>query len=408
MIPAMSERWIKRLQDASLFCLLAMWPVLCFSSALTDIFLWLSFSLCVLSLLASRQWPTLPDRTTLILLGLFLTTVVISMFVSEHSKQSFRGLIKVLRQIVVFVLVYHTFQTVQSKNKLLLVVLLSFLVLVSDGYFQYIFGFDFIRGFKPQAASSGLRISASFEQYGKLAAYLCTVLPFIVGWAFWFRKQAENRIQFWLITALSFAGLGLMVLTRSRGAFLALCLGFATTLLLRKSWKTLGVLFLAGVLFIAVLPRSMIIHLDGENKEQSLVERVELWHRAWNVIAARPLMGTGINTYAVAHQEFDTRKSWRVQNYYAHNGYLQMAAEIGLPGLFFFLAFLVRWAWINRPRDFQFDPYSEVRWGLYGGIIAFMIFCLADTAMHSLLPIITFFFALSLLGAFNPNLKRPS
>ena len=402
----MSERWIKLLKNASLFCLLAMWPVLSFSSALTDIFLWLSFSFCVLSLIASRQWPTVPDRTSLILLGLFLTTVVISMFVSEHPKQSFRGLIKVLRQIVVFVLVYHTFIADTSKSKLRLVVLFSFLVLVFDGYFQYVFGFDFIRGFKPQAASAGLRISACFEQYGKLAAYLCTVLPFIVGWAFWFRKQTESRIQFWLVTTLSFSGLGLMVLTRSRGAFLALCLGFAITLFFRKWWKILSVLFLVGVLFISVLPRSMIIHLDNENKEQSLVERIELWHRAWDVIAARPLTGTGINTYAVAYQEFDTRKSWRVQNYYAHNGYLQMAAEIGLPGLFIFLIFLVRWILINRPRSFESDPYADVRWSLFGGIIAFMIFCLADTAMHSLLPVITFFFALGLLGAFNPNIKR--
>ena len=143
----------------------------------------------------------------------------------------------------------------------------------------------------------------------------------------------------------------------------------------------------------------MVIHLDITNKEQSLVERAELWHRAVDVVLMRPWTGTGINTYAVAHQKFDTRKSWRVQNYYAHNGYLQMAAEIGLPGTLAFVCFLFYWINRHRPRAKQNSSDAEIRWGILGGLFAFLVFCMADTALHSPQPVMTFWYAMGLFGA---------
>ncbi len=401
MIPILREHRTKWLNQAALICLLAVWPTVTFSSALMDIFLWASFFLCALSFLNSRSKPVLPDRTSLILIGLFFVAVLVSMTISDYPKQSFRGFLKILRQIVIFLLAFHLFQPAVNRNKLRIVASFSFLLLASDGIFQYFYGVDFLRGFIPQEANSGPRISASFEHYGKLAAYLCAILPVIIGWTIYCYKQAGLRVQFWLMSALSLAGVVLLVLTRSRGAFLALSMALIVTLILRKSWKILVVFIAAGAIFIAVLPRSMIIHFNNENQEQSLVERVELWHRAWDVIAARPLTGTGINTYAVAHQQFDTRKSWRVQNYYAHNGYLQIGAEIGLPGLLCFIIFLIHWACIQRPRSFELSPETEVRWGLFGGMIAFMIMSLADTSMQSLQPVVAFWFVIGLLGAFN-------
>ncbi|HRK61569.1 MAG TPA: hypothetical protein PLY88_03355, partial [Candidatus Omnitrophota bacterium] len=95
--------------------------------------------------------------------------------------------------------------------------------------------------------------------------------------------------------------------------------------------------------------------------------------------------------------------NWRVKNYYAHNGYLQTASEIGIPGTMALVSFFIWWLWINKPSAKDKTAVAEIRWGLLGGSIAFLIFCMGDTAMHSLQPVAAFWFVLGLLGAFNPK-----
>lgn len=397
---------IRYLQSAGLFTVLALWPVLSFSSALMQVAFWLSFSFWALALILKKEAPVLSDKVCLVLLGVFFTAVLVSMTVSDHPKQSFRGLIKVIRQIGTLFVVFYFFRIPAAQTKLKWVVFFSFLLLIADGAVQYFRGVDFLRGFEAQAASSGRRLSASFEHYGKLAAYLCAVLPVIIGYALSEWRRGIQRYTFWIWLGLASFGCTLLFFTRSRGAFIAFFLAFVSILLLRRAWKSLLVLFVCGIIFVSVLPKSMVIHLDAENKEQSVIERFELWHRAFDVIQATPWTGTGINTYAVAHQQHDTRKNWRVQNYYAHNGYLQTASEIGIPGALALILFFLRWVWIHKPSFQDRNADAEVRWGILGGALAFMIFCSGDTAMHSLQPVVAFWFVLGLLGAFNPAIRR--
>ena len=149
----------------------------------------------------------------------------------------------------------------------------------------------------------------------------------------------------------------------------------------------------------------MLIHLDADRKEQSLVERYYLWDRAISVIKAKPLTGTGINTYAVAHQRYDTTKNWRVRNYYAHNGYLQLAAETGLPGLFLFLAFLIyQFVWSYR-RLAQKKAAGEVTgyWiplGLLTSMAGFLVFAFVDTVLHNEQSAMTFWYLAGLQSAY--------
>ncbi len=384
-----------------LYCTLTLWPVLSFSSALMQVFFWSSFVCFVFCSILNQRVSLFTDKICLILLAIFFTAVVISMGVSDHPKQSFRGLIKVFRQIAVLGVVLYFLRDAATHIKVKFVVLGAFLLLIADGAWQYFTGVDFLRGFASQPASSGMRLSASFEHYGKLAAYLCAVLPVVLGYATASFKAGWRRWECFIWALLAVSGLVLFFLTRSRGAFIALFLSFVVMLFFRRSWKISGILFFAAIVFVASLPKSMVIHLDADHQEQSVVERLELWHRAWDVIQAKPLTGTGINTYAVAHQKYDTRKNWRVQNYYAHNGYLQTAAEIGVPGALALILFFLRWLWIHRPSLADRSVQAEVRWGLWSGCLAFMIFCMGDTAMHSLQPVAAFWFVMGLLGAFS-------
>jgi putative inorganic carbon (HCO3(-)) transporter len=117
-----------------------------------------------------------------------------------------------------------------------------------------------------------------------------------------------------------------------------------------------------------------------------MVERVVLWDRAVDVIKARPWLGTGINTYAVAHQQFDTEKSWRVQNYYAHNSFLQLAADRGVPALLFFLVFLVlffRQCFSVIRKSGDAEQRSLVQ-GVMAGLFGLLALSLVDTVFEPL------------------------
>jgi len=146
----------------------------------------------------------------------------------------------------------------------------------------------------------------------------------------------------------------------------------------------------------------MIIHLDTDMKEQSIVERYFLWDRAINVIKAKPLTGTGINTYAVAHSKYDTTENWRVRDYYAHNGYLQLAAETGIPSLACFLLFLLFFyvRGLKVITQLRGDPRVYAHLGILTGLLVFLIFALADTQLHSAQPIMTFWFLAGILIAY--------
>ncbi len=395
----------EKCEQIALLFVLTLWPSLSFSAALSSISTWGAFTFLVLSFIFNKKKPSFPDRAACIWLGLFGAMVVLSMFISLYPKQSMRGLVKVLQQMVLFWTVFNLLIKSANQEKLKRVAFFSFFLLILDGFFQFFSGIDLIRGFSAQDSRAGWRVSASFETYGRLAAYLCTTLPFFLFSTIQIFKTSKSKVEQTFWTLLSVTGLFLLFATRSRGGMLAFLLGMIILLIARKAWKVLLFFVLSAGIFLTQLPHSMLIHLDVENKEQSIVERFELWHRALDVIGAKPLTGTGINTYAVAHQKYDTRKNWRVQNYYAHNGYLQMAAEIGIPGLIFFIAFLMRWIWIHRPQSKDNDSQIETRWGYFGGILCFLIFCLADTALHSPQPVMAFWYVMGLMGASSHRLN---
>ncbi|MCM8775718.1 MAG: O-antigen ligase family protein, partial [Candidatus Omnitrophica bacterium] len=216
--------------------------------------------------------------------------------------------------------------------------------------------------------------------------------------------SAKAQPKFWLraVHAFLIAGcLYLLFLTRSRGAILSFILGFMVVLLLHRKYVMIFVLLAAGTVSLFVLPQRMTIHLDADGREQSIVERYYLWHRAWDVIEARPWTGTGINTYAVSHQKYDQTKNWRVQNYYAHNGYLQLAAETGLPSLILFLAFLIQYFRGALKRSVPSSQDGDIlRFGILAGILNFLIFAGIDTVLHNPQPVMTFWYLMGLQTAY--------
>ncbi len=315
----------------------------------------------------------------------FVMAVLVSFFASEYPKQSFRGLFKIAKPLLAFILAADLFRNERDSKRFDLAFVITFLIVTIDCSIQYAFGKDILRGFAAEDSNAGIRLVGPFGNFAKMAAYLVLVIP-VFGLSFWrdlVQKDQYKRSFFAL--ALALAGFTLLYLTRCRGPVVALVLSFLILFIYKRWFKALGLAVILCLALLSAVPHNVLIHLDAEKKEQSIVERFELWKRALDVIEAKPWTGTGINTYNVAHEKYDKEQNWRVRGYYAHNGDLQLTAEIGIPGIFFFLLFfffLFKRA-LQAARRVRGSPEEYGLLGLLTGLLAFLIYAAADNNLQS-------------------------
>jgi O-antigen ligase len=68
--------------------------------------------------------------------------------------------------------------------------------------------------------------------------------------------------------------------------------------------------------------------------------RFHFWSVAWQIFLANPILGTGLDSFAMAFTRFDTESGiFRIEQ--AHNEYLQMLADAGIIGFLIVMSFIV-------------------------------------------------------------------
>ena len=154
--------------------------------------------------------------------------------------------------------------------------------------------------------------------------------------ALYLRQVARNRAERVFCTGCFLLTLLAIIAAASRGGFLGL-LGEAAYFGLR-SRRRAAVMMLAGVALFTVavaLPNSPLTRLLEPDRSdvESSDSRLRLWSigmtGAWN----HPLTGVGAGNFGLL-------TAGREDFVVAHNTYVEVAAELGFPGLFAFLAVL--------------------------------------------------------------------
>jgi putative inorganic carbon (HCO3(-)) transporter len=149
----------------------------------------------------------------------------------------------------------------------------------------------------------------------------------------------------------------------SRGGFLTLLSVAAATLILpartffqSPAHKAFVLAVVAAGTFIAfraeagsLAPRLESIYGAAGSQDQTGAGRTNVWRGAWTSIKERPVLGLGYGSFISEANELMLRtpgvnlKNMTLRNngLYAHNAYIETAAEVGIPGLIFFLGILV-------------------------------------------------------------------
>ncbi len=174
------------------------------------------------------------------------------------------------------------------------------------------------------------------------------------------RKLALLTLLFaWLAVGAVTSFVGIL-LSFSRGGWVGTLAGLAVLLLFApKPVRRLGlVAALTGALFLLAggwqqLPQPLqeramqlvtqarpfdVRDVQLTDANWAVVERMVHWQAAWGMFLDHPLTGVGAGNFGVAFPEYSPHPLFRVARGHAHNYYLHVLAELGIPG---FLAYIV-------------------------------------------------------------------
>lgn len=185
----------------------------------------------------------------------------------------------------------------------------------------------------------GTRVTSVFSNPNILAVYLLLILPAGL-WEF-FRSVGKRRVfAFFSSVALLLC----LVFTWSRGAWLG-AIAEILPALLSASRKSCACLVLSPVVLVGALPflpHSIYNRFGGifTLGETSVRYRCYTWKGVLQLLRAHPFgIGVGEQAFSTVYPAYAVSGTERVMH--AHNVFLQIATEIGFPGLFCFLLLLL-------------------------------------------------------------------
>ena len=275
--------------------------------------------------------------------AVFLACSLLSTAVSKDSFFSiFNWSLQPLLYAAVYLMVFCTIRTVREKEKALYAFLAGALCVAAYGFFQYADAHDMAKDLTAQSWVDPerfpllrRRMYSTLENPNLLGAYLLMIISALSSF-FLYEKKGRRKYIFGIVLLVL---LTCLALTYSRGAWVAAG-GIVAGLAIFHD-KRFGLLFLLvpiGLLFYhGQIAERFLSLFRGDDTSVDL--RFALWESTRAMIEEHPLLGIGWGSYFLAYPDYN----FFIQNdnvliFHAHNMYLNMLAEVGIPGGLAFLA----------------------------------------------------------------------
>ena len=293
------------------------------------------------------------------------------------------------------------FMTLCASRRPDSVAALSFLFLIlgagfgAFGVIEWLFGLQALLG----QQSKALRAAASFGNPNHYAAFQAMLLSISVGWLAYFHERhgrdRHGRASSHGLGLFVIAGLGVLILSLglvmslSRSGLTFALIGCTAWMLFtresgdRRPVWALGLAAAGLVAWIGIGP----LLSRFENLQDELLReqgRSAVWQDSLPAIGDYGLTGSGLGTFRYVGSAY---RSFGGQIYYswAHNDYLQLAIELGLPGflLFLWIVFAVVRSSRRVRSDIRGDPaLLSLHAGYLGAVVAIAFHSATDFSLH--------------------------
>jgi O-antigen ligase len=320
----------------------------------------------------------------------FMLAIIPSFFNSAYLAMSIKAYFtKMLKYAVLYFVIVETVDTRSKMKNLFIISFISMALILIDGIFQYFTGFDLLHF--PSYPAFKCRSSADSEGFFRGFPTACFPFPndlgswilltlFPLGSAVIFDLK-KNKAKY-LAALVSVGLLGLLFLTKARGAWVAFAVSIVYIALSKKKvWLIMLLILLLALPFI--LKMEMAKYIFGF---ASIGDRFSMWDTGWQIFRNHPVIGNGLNTFFENFKQL-RNDQWKGQKgSYAHNCYLQMAGDIGIIGLgsFLWLIFSYFYSVYKRLEKVDDRLFNPALWGMSIGVFAFLVHGFFDTNLYSL------------------------
>jgi putative inorganic carbon (HCO3(-)) transporter len=204
-----------------------------------------------------------------------------------------------------------------------------------------------------------------------------------------------------------------LLLSQSRSALVGVSVALLALAVLERRWlyQALALGLLGGALVWRRMGSEGI--LLGILQPPGLrPSRTEIWLRALQMIQDSLITGVGLNCFpvvAIASYPFVGVSQEEVLRLtHAHNAFLQVAVDLGVPGLVAYLALLMAFgaAWWVSYQRFAHSPLRAVSSGLFCGMLAYHVYGITDCITLGAKPGLFIWLMLGLMAAL-ANLSLP-
>lgn len=227
----------------------------------------------------------------------------------------------------------------------------------------------------------------------EIAGAMAYLTPLMAGIAVYFwvtpalsRMQRVLRVSssvaFCLLWASTFLGQSRFAIV----GILPMLAWIALKLVPKGRWRTAALGFVGFFVVAQVLILSGVLNpqaeLLAERDQDSLSTRLRIWQSGLHIVSDYPLTGSGMNTFRIAA----VRTRYPVEGYeggrilpHAHNEWVQIATDLGIPGLMVFAWLYGAVGWMSRYSWRHGDPKQKaIALAAICGLLAHLIYAMGD------------------------------
>lgn len=251
------------------------------------------------------------------------------------------------------------------------------------------------------------RMSSTLTNPNLLGAYLLMILSVVISYLLVYWKGLTDKIlseeykkQIYMMIPIALILFVTMLLTYSRGIWIS----FGAMIIY---WG----IFVERRLLLSLLAIPIILYFyDGEiatrlwsifqGHDTSADLRWALWDSTMYIVRENPVWGIGWNTFYLVYPEYNYYiQGPNILMYHAHNLYLNMLAEIGIPGLISFITVLLGHVVTSiRLKGDVFRKAASI--GVGALAVGVLVSGVSDFELYSHQVTITFWLLLGWVGAF--------